>query len=187
MYLAPDWWASQNVSCVRKKYTLLLYWQYKLFIKRTCDQEKIKQVEKRFFAKTSSWNPFQAYQLELRIIYSSCNTKYDKGKHTACFSICSKRKCSSLSWNKSTKNILLLLSTLYWQNPLIQGINTFATLDYYIPSTVTFQEEPVTNFLLDLRTVQWEQHVIYTKLMWCCFTKDFTNWEWKQSLSPNST
>lgn len=129
--------ASKNVICVRKKYTLLLYWQYKLFIKRTCDQEKIKQVEKRFFAKTSSWNPFQAYQLELRIIYSSCNTKYDKGKHTACFSICSKRKCSSLSWNKSTKNILLLLSTLYWQNPLIQGINTFATLDYYIPSTVT--------------------------------------------------
>lgn len=129
--------ARQNVCHARKKIYPPVKFTIQLFINRTHEQDKIKQVEKRFFAKTSNWNPFQAYQLELRIIYPSCNTKYDKRKHTVCFSIHSERKCFSLSWNKSTKNILLLLSTLYRKNPLIQEMNSFATLDYYIPSTVT--------------------------------------------------
>lgn len=122
---------------LEKKYTIRCIDNTNFSLKERMTKKKIKQVVKRFFAKTSSWNPFQAYQLGLRIIYSSCNTKYDKGKHTACFSIHSKRKCFSLSQNKSTRYIVLLLSTLYRQNPLIQGINSSATLDYYISSTVT--------------------------------------------------
>lgn len=131
-----DMSASQNACLARKKKAFYCSDNTNFSLKERMTKKKKKHMEKRFFAKTGSWNPFQAYQLELRIIYPSCNTKYDKRKHTACSSIHSKRKCSSLSWNKSTKNILLLLSTLYRQSPLIQGINSSATLDYYISSAV---------------------------------------------------
>lgn len=128
-------------------------------LKEFMNKKKIKQVEKRFFAKTSSWNPFQAYHLELRIIYSSCNTKYDKGKHTACFSICSKRKCFSLSWNKGTKNILSTAAAKYFvqTKPLDTRNKQFCHIKLlHSQFCNSFQEEPVTKFLLDLRTVQWQ-------------------------------
>lgn len=75
-------------------------------LKKPTNNEKGNRWRKDFSLKTSGWNPFQAYLLELRIIYSSCNTKYDKENILPCFSIHTKRKCWSLNCNKSTKNIL---------------------------------------------------------------------------------
>lgn len=141
-------------------------------LKELMNKKEIKQVEKRFFAKTSSWNPFQAYQLEMRIFYS-CNTKYDKGKHTACFSLRSKRKCSSLSWNKGTKNILSTAAAKYFvhtkpldtRNKQFCHIITFPVLlqisrrtCHKIPSGFKNSAMTIACYLQKTNVMPWQAH-----------------------------
>lgn len=124
---------------LEEKYTLLLYWKYKLFIKRTHDQEKNKAGgEMIFLLKQAAEIPFRLISLNwgLSTPHATLNMIKENILPVSAFTV---RENASL-WAEikapRTYWALLLLSTLYRQSPLVQGINSCATLNYYIPSPV---------------------------------------------------